>query len=81
MVERHREIDFASGALVFPGGKVDAQDSADDWVAFAPYAAMAPDRVNFVHKHNARRVTLGLIEQIAHAAGAYADKHFNKFGA
>jgi 8-oxo-dGTP pyrophosphatase MutT (NUDIX family) len=44
MVERHREIDFASGALVFPGGKVDAQDSADDWVAFAPCAAMAPDR-------------------------------------
>ena len=27
MVVRHHQIDFASGALVFPGGKVDAADS------------------------------------------------------
>jgi len=27
MVVRHHQIDFASGALVFPGGRVDAQDS------------------------------------------------------
>ncbi|MDG1442275.1 MAG: hypothetical protein P8R02_06250 [Pseudomonadales bacterium] len=27
MVVRHHQIDFASGALVFPGGKVDAGDS------------------------------------------------------
>jgi len=27
MVVRHHQIDFASGALVFPGGKVDAQDT------------------------------------------------------
>ena len=27
MVVRHHQIDFASGALVFPGGKVDPQDS------------------------------------------------------
>ena len=26
MVVRHHQIDFASGALVFPGGKVDTQD-------------------------------------------------------
>lgn len=26
MVERHRQIDFATGALVFPGGKVDPGD-------------------------------------------------------
>ena len=26
MVERHHQIDFASGALVFPGGKADPQD-------------------------------------------------------
>jgi 8-oxo-dGTP pyrophosphatase MutT (NUDIX family) len=26
MVVRHHQIDFASGALVFPGGKIDAQD-------------------------------------------------------
>ena len=28
MVVRHHQIDFASGALVFPGGKVDAQDGS-----------------------------------------------------
>ena len=26
MVVRHHQIDFASGALVFPGGKADPQD-------------------------------------------------------
>jgi 8-oxo-dGTP pyrophosphatase MutT (NUDIX family) len=28
MVVRHRQIDFASGALVFPGGRVEASDKA-----------------------------------------------------
>jgi 8-oxo-dGTP pyrophosphatase MutT (NUDIX family) len=28
MVRRHHEIDFASGALVFPGGKVEPEDAA-----------------------------------------------------
>ena len=27
MVVRHHQIDFASGALVFPGGKADPQDA------------------------------------------------------
>ncbi len=30
MVVRHHQIDFASGALVFPGGKADKQDFDDD---------------------------------------------------
>ncbi|MCW5729369.1 MAG: NUDIX hydrolase [Alphaproteobacteria bacterium] len=30
MVKRHREVDFASGALVFPGGKVDRRDADPD---------------------------------------------------
>lgn len=30
MVVRHHEIDFASGALVFPGGKIDKADHAPD---------------------------------------------------
>ncbi len=34
MVERHHEIDFAEGALVFPGGKVEAGDSAPELEAF-----------------------------------------------
>ena len=29
MVVRHHQIDFASGALVFPGGKVDKRDTAE----------------------------------------------------
>jgi 8-oxo-dGTP pyrophosphatase MutT (NUDIX family) len=38
MVVRHHEIDFASGALVFPGGKADAQDADPRVLArLAPY--------------------------------------------
>ena len=32
MVVRHHQIDFASGALVFPGGKADEADFADDLI-------------------------------------------------
>jgi 8-oxo-dGTP pyrophosphatase MutT (NUDIX family) len=31
MVVRHHQIEFASGALVFPGGKVDSEDASADW--------------------------------------------------
>ena len=43
MVVRHHEIDFASGALVFPGGKVDAADADPAWdglVAAAPLGGL-----------------------------------------
>ncbi len=33
MVKRHHQIDFASGALVFPGGKSHAGDHDPDWAA------------------------------------------------
>lgn len=43
MVKRHHQIDFASGALVFPGGKTHPGDHdpawsthAEDWAAFDP---------------------------------------------
>jgi 8-oxo-dGTP pyrophosphatase MutT (NUDIX family) len=42
MVVRHHEIDFASGALVFPGGKVEMQDAAEAWYELAPYAGTTP---------------------------------------
>lgn len=32
MVERHHQIDFASGALVFPGGKASPGDSDPRWI-------------------------------------------------
>ena len=31
MVKRHHQIDFASGALVFPGGKTHAGDHDPSW--------------------------------------------------
>ena len=40
MVVRHHQIDFASGALVFPGGKVDAQDESAASLARAGAGAM-----------------------------------------
>ena len=35
MVKRHHQIDFASGALVFPGGKTHAGDSDEAWADLA----------------------------------------------
>jgi 8-oxo-dGTP pyrophosphatase MutT (NUDIX family) len=48
MVVRHHQIDFASGALVFPGGKVDKEDSETAWSELASQAPPAPDRSFFV---------------------------------
>jgi len=48
MVVRHHEIDFASGALVFPGGKVDEQDADPAWAELAPSTASTPDRAFIV---------------------------------
>jgi 8-oxo-dGTP pyrophosphatase MutT (NUDIX family) len=44
MVVRHHEIDFASGALVFPGGKVDSDDASAAWSGLAAAAPAGPDR-------------------------------------
>ena len=44
MVVRHHEIDFASGALVFPGGKVDRQDEDPAWSEFAASAGGTLER-------------------------------------
>lgn len=48
MVVRHHAIDFASGALVFPGGKVDAQDMTSDWDELAPGLFSTPGREYYV---------------------------------
>ena len=44
-----------------------------------PRAALAADGVDLVDEHDARRVLLGLVEQVAHPAGADADEHLNEF--
>ncbi len=44
MVRRHYEIDFAAGALVFPGGKASADDARDDWTDWADGAFTGEQR-------------------------------------
>lgn len=43
MVERHKNISFAGGALVFPGGRIDAGDSDPRWIDCAHGLNEAPD--------------------------------------
>src|SRR6185437_15746021 len=43
-------------------------------------AAMASDRIDLVDEDDARSVSLALLEEIAHAARADADEHFDKVG-
>jgi 8-oxo-dGTP pyrophosphatase MutT (NUDIX family) len=46
MVARDRLVDMASGAVVFPGGKLDADDRAQTWGSLA--APKAPDRAYWI---------------------------------
>src|SRR5258705_2819538 len=48
MVVRHPSIEFASGALVFPGGKVDPGDADPAWAGLAPLAAQGTMRAFYV---------------------------------
>ena len=54
MVVRHHQIDFASGALVFPGGKVDAGGG------FANSALLVCDCDNSCHLSALATISLGL---------------------
>src|SRR5204863_8333506 len=44
-------------------------------------AAMAADRVDLVHEHDARRGLLRLLEEVADARRADADEHLDEVGA
>ncbi len=48
MVERHHRIDFAEGALVFPGGKVESSDAAPELKAFCCGADSGSETENTV---------------------------------
>jgi 8-oxo-dGTP pyrophosphatase MutT (NUDIX family) len=48
MVVRHRAIEFAAGALVFPGGKVDPGDADVAWTELAPLTSTPPTRAGYV---------------------------------
>ncbi len=43
-------------------------------------ATVTADRIDFVDEDDARRVLLGLLEHVAHAAGADADEHLDEVG-
>ena len=45
MVKRHHQIDFASGALVFPGGKTHAGDADPAWAEHC----IGWDAVSYTH--------------------------------
>jgi len=49
--------------------------------AAQPGAAMPPNRVDLIDEDDARAVAFGLVEQVTHAAGAYADEHLHELGA
>ena len=49
--------------------------------AAQPGAALAAHGVDLVDEDDARRVALGLLEQVAHAAGADADEHLDELRA
>src|SRR6202008_3685134 len=49
--------------------------------AAEPGTAMAADRVDFIDEHDARRVLLALLEQVADARRAHADEHLDEIRA
>ena len=49
--------------------------------AAQPRATVAADGIDLVDEDDARAVALGLLEEIAHAAGADADKHLDELRA
>ena len=65
----HLDQDLVQGLLALVVGAAEAG------------AALAADRVDLVHEHDARAVALGLVEQVADAAGADAHEHLDELGA
>jgi 8-oxo-dGTP pyrophosphatase MutT (NUDIX family) len=66
MLVRNRVVDFASGALVFPGGKNDAQDADAAWDQLAPVAVAHPPRPYWVAAMRETFEETGLL--LAHTA-------------
>ena len=65
----HLDEDLVEGLLALVMGAAEAG------------AALAADRVDLVHEHDARAVALGLVEQVTDAAGADAHEHLDELGA
>jgi 8-oxo-dGTP pyrophosphatase MutT (NUDIX family) len=78
MVVRHHEIDFASGALVFPGGKVEAHDSDGLWAQLASVSSHTVASAFFVAAARETFEEAGLVlarRRGTHAIIAAADAH------
>jgi 8-oxo-dGTP pyrophosphatase MutT (NUDIX family) len=71
MVVRHHQIDFASGALVFPGGKVEASDAAPVWVRMAEGTRAHPAREFWVASVRETFEESGLLLAKDASSGAY----------
>lgn len=67
MVKRHHQIDFASGALVFPGGKTHAGDTDERWSEHA----VGWDRFDPVQ----RTLRIGAIREAFEEAGILIAEH------
>ena len=64
MIVRRHSIDFASGALVFPGGKVEASDADPTWAEFAPLDAAPAERANIVAAARETFEEAGLVQGV-----------------
>jgi 8-oxo-dGTP pyrophosphatase MutT (NUDIX family) len=71
MVKRHHEIDFASGAYVFPGGKIAPGDLTDDWSACTDGDFTAEERT----------LRIGAIREAFEESGLLLARHADNRGA
>jgi 8-oxo-dGTP pyrophosphatase MutT (NUDIX family) len=62
MVERHANIGFAGGALVWPGGKIDPADFDDGWLELA-------DGLNALDDHDERAARIGAVREAYEECG------------
>jgi 8-oxo-dGTP pyrophosphatase MutT (NUDIX family) len=67
MVKRHHQIDFASGALVFPGGKAHAGDEAPAWEDLSVGWASFPE--------DQRALRVAAIREVYEEAGVLLARH------
>lgn len=70
MVERHYQIDFASGALVFPGGKADADDVRPEWA----------ERIDGVTEGEQRETRIAAAREAFEEAGILLARHDSERG-
>jgi len=66
MVKRHHQIDFASGALVFPGGKIEPADADPAWAEHCRGWDAHPEDAN---KENGRRLRIAALREAFEESG------------